>query len=137
MKMDVRDTNVEPTIEHGGTCYSYFMVPKESMREETMGSYLEFIGEFELEPGARLEPHYHDTHEFYYMLSGEAVMQIEAEQRKIKRGDLVCIPRKAVHSIWPASDQESFRALAFATSFQPEGATYTEADLPEPTVTAA
>jgi quercetin dioxygenase-like cupin family protein len=135
--MDVRNADVEPTIEHGGTCFSYFMIPKESVRDETMGSYLEFVGEFELKPGSRLDPHFHDTNEFYYMLSGEAIMQIEKEQQRVKPGDLICIPRNAVHSIWPANEGESFRAMAFAVSFQPPGATYTDAELPEPEVTAA
>jgi quercetin dioxygenase-like cupin family protein len=134
--MDVRNADVEPEVEHGGSCLSYFMIPKESVRDETMGSYLEFIGEFELKPGTRLHPHYHDTNEFYYMLSGEAIMQIEKEQQRVKPGDLVCIPRNAVHSIWPASEGESFRAMAFAVSFQPPGATYTDAELPEPEVAA-
>jgi quercetin dioxygenase-like cupin family protein len=129
--MDVRNAQVEPTIEHGGSCLSYFMFPKESVRDETMGSYLEFIGEFELKAGARLEPHYHDTNEFYYLLSGEAIMQIEDEQQRVAPGDLIHIPRNAVHSIWPASDTESFRALAFAVSFQPVGASYVDAPLPE------
>jgi quercetin dioxygenase-like cupin family protein len=129
--MDIRNANVEPTVEHGGSCLSYFMVPKESFREETEGSYLEFIGEFELKPGARLQPHYHDTHEYYYILSGEAVMQVENEQSVLSPGDLIHIPRNAAHSIWSASETDPFRALAFAVSFQPPGATYVDAELPE------
>jgi len=69
--MDIRSTQIEPTIEHGGTCRTYLMVPKESMRRETLGSYLEYVAEFELAPGSKLEPHYHDTDEFYYLLRGE------------------------------------------------------------------
>jgi uncharacterized RmlC-like cupin family protein len=134
--MDVRNAQVEPTIEHGGSCLSYFMVPKESIREDTEGSYLEFVGEFELKPGARLAPHLHDSHEFYYLLSGEAIMQIEDEQRRVRPGDLVHIPRNAVHSIWPASDTEPFRGLAFAASFMAPGESYTDAELPEPRVRA-
>ena len=50
--MDIRNAKVEPTVEHGGTCHTYFMFPKESVREETMGSYLEYVAEFELAGGA-------------------------------------------------------------------------------------
>jgi quercetin dioxygenase-like cupin family protein len=128
--MDVRNANVEPTVEHGGTCLSYFMFPKESFREDTEGSHLEFIGEFELEPGRRLQPHFHDSHEFYYLLAGEAVMQVEAEEQVLRPGDMVHIPRNAVHSIRSASATEPIRALAFAMSFEPVGATYTDAELP-------
>jgi quercetin dioxygenase-like cupin family protein len=120
--MDVRNAEVEPTIEHGGTCRSYFLVGKEELRAQTLGSYLEFVSEFELEPGAELEPHRHDTDEFYYLLRGSARMTIEGEERDIGVGDLVHIPRDAVHSIRPADPEQGFRALAFAVSFMPEDA---------------
>ena len=44
--MDVRNAKIEPTIEHGGTCRSFFLIPKESLREATEGSYLEFVSDF-------------------------------------------------------------------------------------------
>src|SRR5262245_51112017 len=116
--MDVlRADDVEVRIEHGGTCFSYHMVPKGSMYDETKGSWLEFVGEFELAEGATLEPHRHDTHEFYYLLDGAACMQIESETRIVHPGDLIHIPPNRVHSIWPV-DGGSFRAFAFAVSFQ-------------------
>jgi quercetin dioxygenase-like cupin family protein len=121
---------VEPTVEHGGLCNSYFMIPKESVRNETMGSYLEFVAEFDLAPGTQLEPHFHDTDEYYYILSGKALMQIGSEKRELGPGDLVHIPRNAPHAI-SSDDHEPFRGLAFAVSFQPEGATYTPTELPE------
>ena len=130
--MDVRNARVEPVLEHGGTCRTYPMFPKESLRDETMGGYLEFVVEFELMAGAKLEPHYHDSDEFYYILSGNAVMQIAAEVRELGPGDLVRIPRNAAHSIWPTDASGTFRAFAFATSYQPEGATHTPCELPEP-----
>ena len=120
--MDVRNTAELPvTVEHGGTCLTTFTYPKESFREETKGSYLEYVAEFELTPGAHLEPHRHDSHEFYRILEGEAIIQIEDEQRLLTPGDLVRIPPNAVHSIWPAREGGSFRALSFAVSFMPEG----------------
>jgi quercetin dioxygenase-like cupin family protein len=120
--MDVRNADVEPIVEHGGTCLSWFLVGKEEMRAQTSGSYLEFVSEFELQPGAELEPHRHDTDEFYYLLRGAARMTIEGEERDIDVGDLVHIPRDAVHSIKPADPEAGFRALAFAVSFMPEDA---------------
>jgi quercetin dioxygenase-like cupin family protein len=119
--MDIRTASVPPTIEHEGTAFSYFMIPKQAMRDETEGSYLELVCEFELAPGARLDPHSHNSHEFYYLLRGEAVMQIEDEQSTLRPGDLVHIPPNAAHSIWPAGD-EGFRAFAFAVSFEPRDA---------------
>jgi|ERR1700736_602059 quercetin dioxygenase-like cupin family protein len=118
--MDVMRAGGDPIIEHGGSCTTYFMVPKESMREATQGSYLEFVCEFEIAAGHRLDPHKHDTHEFYYVLSGHAIMQIEQEKREVKPGDLVHIPPNSVHSIAPIGDKP-VRSLAFAASFLPPG----------------
>lgn len=128
--VDVRNAKIDPTIEHGGTCLTYFMFPKESVRLETMGSYLEYVAEFELQPGAHLEPHRHDSDEFYYMLSGEAVVQVEDEQRLLSPGDMVHIPRNAGHSIWPAKEGDSFRAFSFAVSYMGEDAGDTPCELP-------
>ena len=130
--MDVRNAQVEPTIEHEGTCLTYFMFPKESVRKESMGSYLEYVAEFELKPGASLHPHYHDSIEFYRILEGEAVIQIEDEQRLLKAGDLVRIPRNAAHSIWPARAGKSFRAFSFAASFMGENPQPVNCELPKP-----
>lgn len=116
--MDVRRPPSEPVVEHDGTCFTYFMFPKESYRDETEGSYLEYIAEFEIPAGQRLDPHIHDTHEFYYMLVGDAVVEINGEQRDVGPGDLIHIDRNEVHSIWPKGDH-AMRALAFATSFMP------------------
>jgi quercetin dioxygenase-like cupin family protein len=131
--MQITNANVEPIIEHGGTCRTFFLVPKESMRKETEGSYLEFVCEFEISAGSRLDPHKHDTHEYYYVLSGNAIMQIERDKREVKPGDLIYIPPNAVHSITPIGDKP-VRSLAFAASFLPPGGSGLDAEpaeLPE------
>lgn len=125
--MNVTNARIEPTIEHGGTCRTYFMVPKEAMRAETEGSYLEYVSEFEIAAGSHLEAHRHDTHEFYYVLKGRALMQIGAEKREVEPGDLIHIPPNAVHTIAPLGDAP-VRALAFAASFLPPGGAGTEAE---------
>jgi mannose-6-phosphate isomerase-like protein (cupin superfamily) len=120
--MDVYNAKIEPTVEHGGTCLTYFMIGKEAWREKTMGSYLEYVAEFELKPGAVLEAHKHDTDEFYYLLQGTALMSLEGEDQVVGPGDLVHIPRNAVHSIRPTDPQGTFRAFSFAVSYMPEDA---------------
>lgn len=130
--MDIRSANVEPTIEHEGTCLTYFMFPKESVRSETMGGYLEYVAEFELKPGAHLHPHHHDSMEFYRILEGQAVVQVDDEQRLLNPGDMVHIPRNAPHSIWPAVEGESFRAFSFAVSFMGESPEPINCELPAP-----
>lgn len=113
--MDVRcAAKVPVTVEHEGTCHSYFMFGKESVRTETMGTYLEFVCEFELAPGQSLAPHEHNSHEFYYLVRGSGVMTIDCEDRQVGVGDLVHIPPNAVHSITDTSSGEGMRALAFA-----------------------
>lgn len=129
--MNVMNAQVEPTVEHGGTCHTYFMVPKEAMRDATQGSYLEYVSEFEIAAGAHLEPHRHDTHEFYYILKGRALMQIEHDKREVAPGDLIHIPPNAVHSIAPSDGTGPVRALAFAASFLPPGGAGTEAHAAE------
>ena len=118
--MKVANAKVDPVIEHGGTCKTFFMVDKEAMRAETMGSYMEFVCEFEIAEGSHLEPHRHNTHEFYYIIKGKALMQIEHEKREMEVGDLVHIPPNKVHSIRPIG-AGPVRALAFAASFLPPG----------------
>jgi quercetin dioxygenase-like cupin family protein len=114
--MDVRRASDMPvTFEHEGSCHSYFMFGKESVRAETSGTYLEFIDEFELAPGHSLAPHEHNSHEFYYLIRGSALMSIDGEDRPVSVGDLIHIPPNAVHSIADTSaDGEGMRALAFA-----------------------
>ena len=70
--------------------------------------------------------------EFYRILSGQAIIQIEDEQRLLNPGDLVHIPRNAKHSIWPAVEGKSFRALSFAVSFMGENPEPINCELPEP-----
>ena len=125
--MNVLNAKVEPTIEHGGTCHTYFMVPKEALRAETDGSYLEYVAEFEIAEGSHLEPHRHNTHEFYYVLTGKATMQIGREKREVVPGDLIHIPANEVHSIAPVPGS-SVRCLAFAASFLPPGGAGSEAE---------
>ncbi len=129
--MDIRSSkNLEPTVMHE-TVKVWEMVPKFSVREETKGTYLEAIEEFEILAGARAEAHYHDTHEYYFILEGEAIVQIEEEAQRVSPRDLVYIPPNAVHTIWPVGDS-GVRALAFAASYQePSPTGYTPAELPE------
>ena len=116
--MIVKDTNVPTMLEHGGTCRSWFFFHKEELRDATEGGYLEFVDEFELAAGAALEPHSHDSDEFYYLLTGTAIMRVGDEEQEIEPGNLIRIPRNEIHSI-RAQDGEGFRALAFAISYMP------------------
>jgi mannose-6-phosphate isomerase-like protein (cupin superfamily) len=117
--MDIRnDTNAHEVIEHGGTCTTKFLVDKEELRSQTMGGYLELVSEFSVKPGVALEPHSHDSDEFYYLLEGSAIMRVGDEEAEVTVGDLIRTPPNTVHSIRATGD-DGFRALAFATSYMP------------------
>jgi quercetin dioxygenase-like cupin family protein len=106
------------------------LVPKFSMHDETQGTYLEAVDEWTVVPNIRSEPHSHDTHEFFFFLEGDGVVQIEQEARRVGPGDLVYIPRNAAHSV--RSGANGVRAFSFSVSYQqPEGTGYRPIDLPE------
>jgi quercetin dioxygenase-like cupin family protein len=118
MKISSR-RNVSPTTVHE-TVQVYQLLPRWSLTEETKGTYLEFIDDFEIDPGSKAEPHFHNTHEWYFILEGNGVVQIENEARRVAPGDLIYIPPNQRHTVYPTSEQK-IRALCFAASYQPVG----------------
>jgi mannose-6-phosphate isomerase-like protein (cupin superfamily) len=100
--MDIRSSEaMEPIVEHFGTCPVWWFYKEKELKEATMGGFVELISEFEIKPGARLDPHSHHTLEFYYVISGRGIMTISGEERQVCPGDLITIPPDAVHSIRP------------------------------------
>lgn len=122
----------EATLEHDDTVASYFMYPMESLREATQGSHLQFVNEFTVEPGVAIEPHLHNSHEFYYVLTGSADMRVGDETRRIGPGDLVHTPPNVPHSI--RANAEGVRCFCFAVSFQQPGEGHTVVHFDEWTV---
>lgn len=116
------------TMHQAVTVWGLF--PKFSVHDETQGTHLEAIEESTIAPNTRGEPHFHDTHEFYYILDGAAIVQIEQEARHVSWGDLIYVPRNAVHTV--KTSAEGVRACSFSVSCQePKGIGYTPAVLPE------
>jgi mannose-6-phosphate isomerase-like protein (cupin superfamily) len=74
------------------------------------------IGRSVVEPGGGTEPHSHDEHELFVILSGSGVMTIEDEQRPVGAGQAVLIPRNSRHDL--ASD--SSERLVFLNVYWPE-----------------
>ena len=112
-----------PTLEHDDTVASFFMYPMDTLRSATEGGFLQFVSEFSVEPGVAIEPHKHNSHEFYYVLSGGADMRVGDEIRRIGPGDLVHTLPNVPHSIRGGSD--GVRCFAFAVSFQKPGEEHT------------
>jgi mannose-6-phosphate isomerase-like protein (cupin superfamily) len=58
------------------------------------------LAEETLQPGASVTPHHHrELEEIYYLLSGEGLMTVGAEQRKVLAGDAVYIPKGERHTL--------------------------------------
>jgi mannose-6-phosphate isomerase-like protein (cupin superfamily) len=70
--------------------------------------------------GIEWQPHRHDDDELFYLLDGEAVVQVGEDMQLVAAGDLVFIPRDVVHAIWPARAGETFHAFSLAVNFAGE-----------------
>jgi mannose-6-phosphate isomerase-like protein (cupin superfamily) len=122
--VDVRNASaVEAILEHSDTVQSYFMYAMDELREATQGSFLQFIDEFVLEPNKGIEPHFHNSHEFYYVLDGSGTMRVGTERVEIAPRDLVHIGPNEPHTV--RAGNEGLRCLAFASSFQVPGEMHT------------
>lgn len=59
-----------------------------------------YVSLAELQPGLSYEPHEHKDHEeVYYIIKGEGKIKIDRESAKFRDGDVIYIPKKAMHSI--------------------------------------
>ena len=118
--MDVRTVrDVSPVVEHNGTTPVWWLVPPREMFEATRGGHLELIAVWEINGGGEVFSHHHPTHEFYYVISGRALMIVEDEEREISEGDLVYIPPSKVHSVKTISPNAGIKAVSFAVG-EPE-----------------
>lgn len=58
------------------------------------------LAEATLPAGGETQRHYHRmSEEFYFLLEGRAVMEIDGERREVGRGDAILIPAGAWHQI--------------------------------------
>ena len=120
--MDVRNIrDKEPVVEHNGTVPVWWMVESREMKDVTEGGFLELVNEFEVAGGGYVEPHSHPTHEFYYVMSGRGIMEIEGDVREIGQGDLVHIPPDKVHTLRPVTDHAPIHCFCFAVGVKGAG----------------
>jgi quercetin dioxygenase-like cupin family protein len=115
--------------EHQGTASSTYLIEKEQFQALTGGTYLGLVSVFEVHPGARLKAHQHPTHEYWFVLDGEGVMQVAQEARVIRVGDLIYTPPNTPHTVLNNGDS-LFRAFCFAQSYDGQGSQHTDVDLP-------
>ncbi len=99
-QMDIRSSEkMAPTMEHQGTTPVWWLVSPREFRAQTLGGHLELISEFEVRAGGEVHPHSHPTYEFYYMISGRAVMTVDGESAEVGAGrfDQHSAARRAQH----------------------------------------
>ncbi len=111
--------DVPPVLEHDDTVASHFMIGMGQLREQTEGSYLQFINEFLVDANKFIEPHFHNSHEFYYVLSGQGTMRVGDDVYEVSPGDLIHTPPNVPHSIY--AHHSGVRCLAFAVAFMKPG----------------
>jgi len=71
----------------------------------TGGTSKQSLAEAQLEPGQATERHYHgETEEIYFVLEGEAEMEVDGERSAIRSGDAVPIAPGAWHQIRNAGE---------------------------------
>ena len=62
------------------------------------------LAEATLPAGAQTDRHYHKlSEEFYYLIAGTGVMEIDGESRNVRPGDAILIPPGAWHQITATS----------------------------------
>lgn len=63
------------------------------------------LAEASMKPGQATDRHYHrQSEEFYFLLEGEALMEIDGETREVGPGDAVLIPAGCWHQITARTD---------------------------------
>lgn len=103
-----------PVVEHNGTVPLWDLFPPDELRDATEGGFLELICEMHIVAGGLMGEHSHPTHEYYYVIEGEGIMQVGDETREIDHGDLVYIPPDVPHSLRPSTADGTMRIFVFA-----------------------
>lgn len=69
-------------------------------------------------PGSRVKPHFHrKTHEFIYVIGGEAALKINGHTRIMKQGDMIVTQPSDVHEVVNDSDRP-WEVLVLKTNYR-------------------
>jgi len=93
--MEIRHRDAQPpfTTKDGSSIRSLLDLSNAPVARQS-------LAEATLPAGAATERHYHQfSEEFYYLLEGCGVMEINGEQREVGPGDAILIPAGAWHQI--------------------------------------
>ena len=103
-----------PVIEHNGTVPIWDLDDPDKLRKMTEGGFLELICEMHIVAGGHMGSHSHPTHEYYYILDGDGIMEIEDKKRDVHVGDLIYIPPNEMHALTPSPPTSSMKVFVFA-----------------------
>ena len=100
--MDIRNLNEVPafTTKDGSEI-------RELLADRNSSIVKQSLAEARLAPGLSTTPHYHPiTEEIYYILTGEGLMRIADESRRVGPGDAIAIPPGMTHQITNTGREE-------------------------------
>lgn len=93
MEIRNRDQQAPFTTKDGSTIRSLLDLSNAPVSSQS-------LAEASLPAGVSIDRHYHKlSEEFYYLLSGSGVMEVNGECREVKPGDAILIPAGAWHQI--------------------------------------
>ena len=79
------------------------------------------LAEVVLPPGKASVPHYHpEVEEVYYLLQGEAEMEVDGQVEMVGPGDVVVIPPGSTHHIRNLGDSEVVLVVTCAPAWTPD-----------------
>lgn len=101
---------------HNGTVRPILLLNEENGEQfDALKESKVFIGIWSVEIIRPMDPHIHDTEEWWYMLEGRAFAKIGDEnQKEIEPGTLMFMPPNVPHSVRPIA-KTACRFLVFAT----------------------
>jgi mannose-6-phosphate isomerase-like protein (cupin superfamily) len=93
MEIRKRDSQAPFTTKDGSTIRSLLDLSNAPVANQS-------LAEATIPAGGATERHYHRlSEEFYYLLEGRGLMEIDGEEREVLPGDAILIPAGAWHAI--------------------------------------
>jgi quercetin dioxygenase-like cupin family protein len=107
---NIKDVEVYSPPGHEGTYNRRMVGPKEGIENVEV-----IFGE--MEPGGLADPHYHEEIEqIMYILTGKAHVIIEGKESTLSEGDVLWIPKRAMHEVKNVGDSN----LRFLLMYSPQ-----------------
>jgi len=119
---DYVDTNDEKGVihQHRVKVADYVIMQDGESEMDCARSEKTYVGAYEYAPGGWITDHSHSNAEqWYYVISGKALVKVGEEEKLVEKGYIVFIPRNTGHSYKVIGD-EPLRFLNVATFLPPK-----------------